>query len=63
MTTTKEQNTQQDEPIEFITKEQAEKNQPKSTVWQTVCGYTTDASALTIFAATAFIAVTKLIKK
>ena len=61
--TTKDQNTQQDEPIEFITKEQAEKNQPKSTVRQTVCGYTTDASALTIFAATAFIAVTKLIKK
>ena len=61
--TTKDQNTQQDEPIEFITKEQAEQNQPKSTVWQTVCGYTTDASALTIFAATAFIAVTKLIKK
>ena len=61
--TTKDQNTQQDEPIEFITKQQAEKNQPKSTVWQTVCGYTTDASAITIFAATAFIAVTKLIKK
>ncbi len=61
--TTKDQNTQKDESIEFITKEQAEKNQPKSTVWQTVCGYTTDASALTIFAATAFIAVTKLIKK
>lgn len=61
--TTKDQNNQQDEPVEFITKEQAEKNQPKSTVWQTVCGYTTDASALTIFAATAFIAVTKLIKK
>ena len=60
---TKDQNTQKDESIEFITKEQAEKNQPKSTVWQTVCGYTTDASALTIFAATAFIAVTKLIKK
>ena len=61
--TTKDQNTQKDESIEFITKEQAEKNQPKSTVWQTVCGYTTDASALTIFAATAFIAVTKIIKK
>ena len=61
--TTKDQNTQKDESIEFITKEQAEKNQPKSTVWQTVCGYTTDASALTIFAATAVIAVTKLIKK
>ena len=61
--TTKDQNNQQDEPVEFITKEQAEKNQPKSTMWQTVCGYTTDASALTIFAATAFIAVTKLIKK
>ena len=61
--TTKDQNTQKDESIEFITKEQAEKNQPKSTVWQTVCGYTTDASAITIFAATAFIAVTKIIKK
>ena len=61
--TTKDQNNQQDEPVEFITKEQAEKNQPKSTAWQTVCGYATDASALTIFAATAFIAVTKIIKK
>ncbi len=61
--TTKDQNTQKDESIEFITKEQAEKNQPKSTFWQTVCGYTTDASAITIFAATAFIAVTKIIKK
>ena len=28
--TTKDQNNQQDEPVEFITKEQAEKNQPKS---------------------------------
>ena len=60
---TKDQNTQQEEPIEFITKEQAEQNQPKSSVWQTGCRYATDASALTIFAATAFIAVTKLIKK
>jgi hypothetical protein len=61
--TTKDQNTQKDESIEFITKEQAEKNQPKSTVWQKTCSCVTDASAITIFAATAFIAVTKLIKK
>ena len=61
--TTKDQNTQKDESIEFITKEQAEQNQPKSTFWQKTCSCVTDASAITIFAATAFIAVTKLIKK
>ena len=61
--TTKDQNAQQDEPIEFITKEQSEQNQPKSTFWQKTCSCVTDASAITIFAATAFIAVTKIIKK
>ena len=61
--TTKDQNTQKDEPIEFITKEQSEQNQHKSTFWQKTCSCVTDASAITIFAATAFIAVTKIIKK